>query len=171
MDLLAFLRYIYADILVSFVIPHLPIFFTGALGILSLALVSSAAWPSRPQKGDDARALLVIAHPDDEAMFFLPTIRSLQHSGFTVDILCLSNGGGGGHGPVRERELLASAAVLGIPEEDVSTLDDPKMQDGMQIWWETEDVKKAVQKHVKDSWGGKRRRYELVSLTDFLTFF
>jgi N-acetylglucosaminylphosphatidylinositol deacetylase len=38
------------------------------------------------------RALLVIAHPDDESMFFAPTLHSLHSQGASVRILCLSNG-------------------------------------------------------------------------------
>lgn len=37
-------------------------------------------------------ALLVIAHPDDECMFFAPTIIGLQERGIKVNILCLSTG-------------------------------------------------------------------------------
>jgi LmbE family N-acetylglucosaminyl deacetylase len=36
--------------------------------------------------------LLVIAHPDDESMFFAPTLHVLQRQGAAVRILCLSNG-------------------------------------------------------------------------------
>jgi hypothetical protein len=36
--------------------------------------------------------LLVTAHPDDEAMFFAPTLHKLQQQGTTIHILCLSTG-------------------------------------------------------------------------------
>lgn len=36
--------------------------------------------------------LLVIAHPDDECMFFAPTILNLLKEGYTVYLLCLSAG-------------------------------------------------------------------------------
>jgi N-acetylglucosaminylphosphatidylinositol deacetylase len=36
--------------------------------------------------------LLVTAHPDDEAMFFSPTILSLTRHRVPVALLCLSNG-------------------------------------------------------------------------------
>ncbi|TKY59599.1 N-acetylglucosaminyl-phosphatidylinositol de-N-acetylase [Spatholobus suberectus] len=36
--------------------------------------------------------LLVIAHPDDESMFFTPTINFLTSKGHNVHILCLSIG-------------------------------------------------------------------------------
>lgn len=40
------------------------------------------------------RILLLIAHPDDEAMFFAPTIQALTapHLGNQLKILCLSTG-------------------------------------------------------------------------------
>ena len=39
----------------------------------------------------ECNLLLIIAHPDDEAMFFGPTLLSLSSS-CNVSILCLSNG-------------------------------------------------------------------------------
>lgn len=39
-----------------------------------------------------SRAMLVIAHPDDETMFFTPTIQALIQQGCSVVILCLSIG-------------------------------------------------------------------------------
>ena len=39
------------------------------------------------------RVLFVIAHPDDECMFFAPTILALTRSGqYDVFLLCLSSG-------------------------------------------------------------------------------
>ena len=47
---------------------------------------------------DDANladcALLVTAHPDDEAMFWAPTILALLEQGLRVALLCLSTGAG-----------------------------------------------------------------------------
>lgn len=37
-------------------------------------------------------ALIVTAHPDDEAMFFGPTIQRLQREGTRIHVLCLSTG-------------------------------------------------------------------------------
>ena len=39
-----------------------------------------------------SQALLVIAHPDDETMFFTPTLHELGMQGCSVTVLCLSNG-------------------------------------------------------------------------------
>jgi hypothetical protein len=37
-------------------------------------------------------ALVLTAHPDDEAMFFTPTITSLVSQGWDIQALCLSTG-------------------------------------------------------------------------------
>lgn len=59
--------------------------------------------------------LLVTAHPDDEAMFFAPTVLSLTK---TRDIslfhLCLSNGNADGLGTTRKTELGYSLDILGV---------------------------------------------------------
>jgi N-acetylglucosaminylphosphatidylinositol deacetylase len=49
-----------------------------------------------------SRYLLLIAHPDDESMFFAPTLLNVRGS---LEILCLSNGNFDGLGKRREEEL------------------------------------------------------------------
>ena len=39
-----------------------------------------------------SRVLLVTAHPDDEAMFFAPTLQGLKKNGCFISLLCLSTG-------------------------------------------------------------------------------
>lgn len=41
---------------------------------------------------ENRQVLLVIAHPDDEAMFFTPLLSSSEFFGFRTKILCLSTG-------------------------------------------------------------------------------
>jgi N-acetylglucosaminylphosphatidylinositol deacetylase len=73
--------------------------------------------------------LVVIAHPDDEAMFFVPVIKTLT-ANRTVFLLCLSTGNYEGLGETRKRELQDSAKLLGVSKvqiEDRKELpDDPK---------------------------------------------
>lgn len=45
------------------------------------------------EQGDSRPALLVVAHPDDESMFFAPLILHLTQLGLRVALLCLSTGG------------------------------------------------------------------------------
>ena len=99
-------------------------------------------------------AVIVTAHPDDECMFFAPTIATLRRHGVEVHLLCLSTGmharlfGGGscggcltwcddvsagagdyeGLGEQRQQELVDSAAVLGIQPETVTCVDVPELQ-------------------------------------------
>jgi hypothetical protein len=42
--------------------------------------------------GESKTALILTAHPDDEVMFFTPTILALVAAGWEVGALCLSNG-------------------------------------------------------------------------------
>ncbi|XP_019194812.1 PREDICTED: probable N-acetylglucosaminyl-phosphatidylinositol de-N-acetylase [Ipomoea nil] len=58
--------------------------------------------------------LLVIAHPDDESMFFAPTINYLTSKGHTVHILCMSTGNADGMGDTRKQELYLAAATLKV---------------------------------------------------------
>ena len=69
--------------------------------ILTLPFVAVAGWlytvsvaKSRFPKLRNKRICLLIAHPDDEAMFFAPTLLALTDPslGNHVKILCLSSG-------------------------------------------------------------------------------
>ena len=65
----------------------------------------------RNQQPQSRRYLLVIAHPDDEAMFFGPTIQHLIKLGKDVFVLCLSEGNFYGDGTRRVVELRQSLLV------------------------------------------------------------
>ena len=69
------------------------------------------------------RVLLVMAHPDDETMFFGPTILNLSRQEETkVFLLCLSTGDYRNKGLIRKRELYDACGILGIPEERICVL-------------------------------------------------
>ncbi|KAL8956999.1 MAG: hypothetical protein Q9193_005619 [Seirophora villosa] len=100
------------------------------------------------------RICLLIAHPDDEAMFFSPALLALtrQHTGNHVKILCLSNGDADGLGKVREKELVASAAILGLRSRgDVLVLDSPEFRDGMDTRWD----KGKIVEVLREAFGGQ----------------
>lgn len=89
--------------------------------------------------------LVLTAHPDDECMFFAPTILALtgssardvpdasssvltdggQEQHRKVFSLCLSSGNADGLGEIRKRELAGSLDVLGIPKGRRWVLDEP----------------------------------------------
>ncbi|PLB44372.1 N-acetylglucosaminyl phosphatidylinositol de-N-acetylase [Aspergillus steynii IBT 23096] len=89
------------------------------------------------------RICLLIAHPDDEAMFFAPTVLALTKPelGNHLKILCLSTDADGlGH--IRKKELQQSALQLGLRNEsDVYVVDDPsRFPDSMSTTWSEADV-------------------------------
>lgn len=87
------------------------------------------------------RFLLVIAHPDDEVIFFRPTMSILQSEGKEVYILCLTEGDHEGLGIIRTEELYESAASFGIPRSHVEI---KQYRDGRQEVWDLEAVKRDV---------------------------
>ncbi|KAJ5690166.1 N-acetylglucosaminyl-phosphatidylinositol de-N-acetylase [Penicillium macrosclerotiorum] len=90
------------------------------------------------------RICLLIAHPDDEAMFFSPTVLALTKPelGNHLKILCLSTGDADGLGETRKKELQKSAILLGVrSESDVFIVDDPtRFPDSMTATWAPEHV-------------------------------
>ncbi|CAL0306097.1 unnamed protein product [Lupinus luteus] len=79
--------------------------------------------------------LLVIAHPDDESMFFTPTINFLTSRGHSVQILCLSVGDADGKGNIRKQELFQACVALKVPMQQVKIFNHPDLQDGFGKAW------------------------------------
>uniref|UniRef100_A0A6I8NKZ7 N-acetylglucosaminylphosphatidylinositol deacetylase n=1 Tax=Ornithorhynchus anatinus TaxID=9258 RepID=A0A6I8NKZ7_ORNAN len=62
-----------------------------ALAALGLGLLGVWRLWGRPrQEGSRSRTLLLTAHPDDEAVFFVPTVLGLARQRWRVSLLCLS---------------------------------------------------------------------------------
>jgi N-acetylglucosaminylphosphatidylinositol deacetylase len=112
-------------------------------------LQSSSSSTSQNKTHHD-NILFVIAHPDDESMFFVPTIRTLvDEPDSSVHILCLSTGNFDGLGASRTLELHACCTgILGIDNKYIRVIDDPVLQDGKGNVWLKEDVAKQVSVHV-----------------------
>lgn len=99
------------------------------LFLLLAALVVQISGPpitnySGLDTGEPTRILLLTAHPDDECMFFAPTLLGLAKSVHRVSgpdrlleifSLCLSVGNADGLGTIRRDELGRSLDVLGVP--------------------------------------------------------
>lgn len=120
-----------------------------ALGLVALLIptlylytvgVASARFPTLRNR----RICLLIAHPDDEAMFFAPTVLALTRPDLRnhVKILCLSSGDAAGLGETRKRELVESGLRLGLRKgEDVYVVDDDvNFPDSMTTTWSTEKI-------------------------------
>jgi LmbE family N-acetylglucosaminyl deacetylase len=110
---------------------------------------SSQALAPQDLPGGRRRVLLVIAHPDDEAMFFVPTLLWLKGK-HAVRVLCLSSGNADGLGATRALELLASCKLLGLDESQVTLVDDAALQDGLDVAWDPAAVAEIVGGHVEE---------------------
>lgn len=93
--------------------------------------------------------LIVTAHPDDETLFFAPSILSvLDNPATTGGLLVLSNGNNYGLGDVRKVELKGACGVLGIAEDRCEALNRPELQDNPRQWWNETAIIAAVKEYV-----------------------
>lgn len=93
--------------------------------------------------------VLVTAHPDDESMFFLPTLRCLQLKDTLspVWIICLTTGNFDGIGTTRAKELrYAAEKVIGFNK--VILLDDTRFQDDPTARWNVKDIVSVIQQSL-----------------------
>jgi N-acetylglucosaminylphosphatidylinositol deacetylase len=103
--------------------------------------------------------LLVIAHPDDECMFFSPIIIALSKAKIPIYIICLTNGimtynnlirgNADGLGKAREVELVKSAVHLGVREARVIQYTSDACKDGFNEKWDLEVVVAELERVVK----------------------
>ncbi|KAI0090376.1 putative deacetylase LmbE-like domain-containing protein [Irpex rosettiformis] len=108
----------------------------------------------------ETNILLLTAHPDDECMFFAPTLlglrslvqRSQKIGQFTgmpnLHSLCLSVGDADGLGNVRREELSRSLDVLGITEDRRQVVDRPDLQDDITSYWDKDVILQVVEPYI-----------------------
>ncbi|KAI8022379.1 N-acetylglucosaminyl-phosphatidylinositol de-N-acetylase [Camellia lanceoleosa] len=114
-------------------------------------------------------ALLVIAHPDDESMFFTPTVNYLTSRGHNLHILCISTGNADGMGNIRKEELYQASAVLKVPLQQVKILDHPDLQIitfdnyGVSGHCNHRDVNQGIRKLLRATAERDLEAWELVS--------
>ncbi|EAW13118.1 PIG-L family deacetylase [Aspergillus clavatus NRRL 1] len=110
----------------------------------TLSSTSSSPFARNFPRLYNKRICLLIAHPDDEAMFFSPTVLALTKPelGNHLKILCLSSGDADGLGHIRKKELQESAKHLGLrSDSDVFIVDDPaRFPDSITTTWSDADV-------------------------------
>lgn len=87
----------------------------------------------REYKIEGKNILLVIAHPDDEAMFFMPTLYNLKEQGKNLYILCLSDGGYYDKGDIRKVEFEKSCRALEVKAFEVGEFKDGAQWDEVKI--------------------------------------
>ncbi|EIN08188.1 LmbE-like protein [Punctularia strigosozonata HHB-11173 SS5] len=99
------------------------------------------------------RILLLTAHPDDECMFFAPTLLALmrdQGRSREVYSLCLSVGDADGLGETRARELGKSLDILGIDERRRSVVDVPELKDNFTSSWDQQVIADLLRPYVAE---------------------
>ncbi|KAM9987586.1 hypothetical protein ACTFIZ_000090 [Dictyostelium cf. discoideum] len=97
------------------------------------------------------KVLFVIAHPDDECMFFTPTIQHYNLIESEIFVACLSNGNAVGLGKIREKELIDSCIDMGINQQNVFFDQSNNFQDGMNIMWDTDLVENTILSFIKQT--------------------
>lgn len=117
---------------------------------------------------------LIIAHPDDESMFFLPSLRDLKASGGTVWIICLTNGDYDGLGETREVEMLNAGRLLDI-DRVIIIKGNNRMKDHPSERWNIQEVQQEIQKAlereiVAEAATGKTQCYRKIQLITFDEF-
>lgn len=112
--------------------------------------------------------VFVFAHPDDESMFFLPTIRSLVDVGETVWFLCLTTGDYNGLGKTREKEMEKAGRLLGASkvivrndgETDTGIVDHPTKRYSKTI------VAAAIRDSLSNCCNEENNRFVLVTFDE-----
>ena len=98
--------------------------------LVRLILINLLCRPRQSPFKPNDRVLLVTAHPDDECMFFGPTLCHLADRAIPAKVVCLSRGDFYGQGERRVGELAKAVALYEGVEHDC--LD--KLKDGPYVW-------------------------------------
>ena len=110
--------------------------------------------------------LIVTAHPDDECLFFAPSILGVlgrnpdtvgallvistgQWSLMYQVLFLLATGNHYGVGEMRIQELKGSCSALGIAGERCIALDREDLQDNPQVWWDQNAIVDVVKEYIE----------------------
>ena len=116
-----------------------PLIFLGVAALAALYAPLPAQFPA-------TRLLLLTAHPDDECLFFAPTLLSLANC--DVYSLTLSTGDANGLGHLRRRELQGSLDVLGVAPDRRWSVDHPHLQDNITQHWDSTLIADVVRPYI-----------------------
>ncbi|RDY06897.1 putative N-acetylglucosaminyl-phosphatidylinositol de-N-acetylase [Mucuna pruriens] len=122
--------------------------FLWILSLCKVFLLSRIPFARHFTQNGKRNALLVIAHPDDESMFFTPTINFLTSKGHNVRILCLSIGDADGKGNIRKQELFQACVALKVPMQQVKIVNHPDLQDGFGKVWNHSLLAKIIEEEI-----------------------
>jgi len=126
----------------------LPVFVLGFSMIFHFVISNVKSYKQRKDIRGVRRVLFVIAHPDDECMFFGPTVVQLSRRGCELHLLCLSAGNYYEHGSTRKNELRRSCEILGIESSYVTVIEHSKLPDNPKVKWRDDIVGNLILKHI-----------------------
>jgi len=118
--------------------------------------------------------VLVIAHPDDESMFFVPTIHALQRhrqrqrNHHQLWLLCLTTGNYDGLGQVRCQELISTTRQV-FRFDRVLLCDDDQVQDHPRLAWDTHYVAQLIKQTIRSALH-EETFVKLISSIQLITF-
>eukprot|EP00891_Asterochloris_glomerata_P003035 jgi/Astpho2/3035/Aster-03343 len=98
--------------------------------------------------------LLVTAHPDDESLFFGPTITALRNAQQEVFLLCMTTGNAHGQGNLRRLELLEATRHFDIAQERVHLVNNTGLQDGHDVEWNITLVREIISEEARSRRAG-----------------
>jgi N-acetylglucosaminylphosphatidylinositol deacetylase len=93
---------------------------------------------------------LLIAHPDDECMFFGPILRRLRGLNNNMFVLCMTNGNFYGKGVERESELKASCFNL-LGEHSLKLINEPSLPDDPKIEWNSQICLRLIDDYLSEN--------------------
>ena len=103
-----------------------------------------------PQQIEETkRFLVVVAHPDDESLFFSPTILRLISMKKLPHLLVISKGNNDGLGTMREKELNGSCRQLGIELNRCLSLNISGLEDNPHQWWSPKNLSLIVEHYIE----------------------
>lgn len=112
--------------------------------------------------------VLVIAHPDDESMFFGPSILELSKKNYSNNfhIICLSNGDYDNLGEIRYNEFIKSSSILGLNPSNVKIYDAQNggFNDNINENWDLLKLEKLILNSLENDLKLNK------SIVNFLTF-
>lgn len=89
--------------------------------------------------------ILIIAHPDDELMFFYPTLKFLMDTNLIINIILLSDGGYYKLGNERKKEFLNLLNFLGIKDYKIY-----EYKDDINSYYDSNDVCNTISNYISE---------------------
>ncbi|XP_014773769.1 N-acetylglucosaminyl-phosphatidylinositol de-N-acetylase [Octopus bimaculoides] len=133
-------------VFLHFLSVFIPFVCVSFLFYLLLSHFKSGAWRKEADKWQ--HLLVVTAHPDDECMFFSPSIFDFIRRQKHVSVLCFSDGNYMELADTRKKELYDSCRILGIQENNVQIVGDSCFPDDPSRIWNEELVARIILKHL-----------------------